>query len=222
MRYVPACFAWITALAQAKQSINSQKSSTLGYKNTFVTLLVNVYMQQQRPRIPLGAHLIIKHFAYSHHGIYAGRGRVIHYSGFAHLFKKHPIEITSLQNFCRGKKFIIQHYASPKFTGRKAVRRMRSRMHENNYHLIINNCEHLCTWAITGVESSPQVFRMMNRLTTIGYVSSAMSFMNSIFLTVTTTSFALALYIKKKLRDKAKQRLAGYPLFNEQDTKNPS
>ena len=99
---------------------------------------------------------------------------------------------------------------------------MRSRMHENNYHLIINNCEHLCTWAITGVESSPQVFRMMNRLTTIGYISSMMSFMSSIFLTVTTTSFALALYIKKKLRDKAKQRLAGYPLFNEQDTKNPS
>ena len=63
---------------------------------------------------------------------------------------------------------------------------------------------------------------MMNRLTTIGYISSMMSFMSSIFLTVTTTSFALALYIKKKLRDKAKQRLAGYPLFNEQDTNNPS
>jgi hypothetical protein len=40
---------------------------------------------------------------------------------------------------------------------------MRSRMHENQYHLIINNCEHLCTWAITGIESSIQVERMQRR-----------------------------------------------------------
>lgn len=100
------------------------------------------------------------------------------------------------------------------------VRRMRSRMHENNYHLIINNCEHLCTWAITGVESSPQVIQMMNRLTTIGYISSMMSFMNSLFLTLTTTCFALALYIKKKLRDKAKQRLEQYRELHEQVKNN--
>jgi hypothetical protein len=45
-------------------------------------------MQQKHQRFYLGAHLIVKHFGYSHHGIYAGRGRVIHYSGFAHIFKK--------------------------------------------------------------------------------------------------------------------------------------
>jgi NC domain. len=115
-------------------------------------------MHVQKDGFPLGTHLIVKHFGYSHHGIYAGRGRVIHYSGFAHLFKKHPIEMTSIENFSHGKKIIVQSYSNPKFKGRKVVRRMRSRMHENNYHLIINNCEHLCTWAITGVESSPQVF----------------------------------------------------------------
>lgn len=176
-------------------------------------------MHQQTPRIPLGAHLIIKHLGYSHHGIYAGRGRVIHYSGFAHLFKKHPIEITSLEAFCHGKKFKIQPYRAPKYTGRKVVRRMRSRMHENNYHLIINNCEHLCTWAITGIESSPQVVRMMNRLTTIGYVSSAMSFMNSMMLTVTTTCFALVFYIKKKLREKAKMQISVYTELKQQEHK---
>ena len=70
---------------------------------------------------------------------------------------------------------------------------MRSRMHENHYHLIINNCEHLCSWAITGIESSTQVERMMHRLTTIGYVSSIMSYMNGMMLTVATTCFALVL-----------------------------
>lgn len=173
-------------------------------------------MLQPKSRFPLGAHLIVKHFGYTHHGIYAGRGRVIHYSGFAHLFKKHPIEITSLEKFAYGKTITVQQYDQPKFKGRKVVRRMRSRMHENNYHLIINNCEHLCTWAITGVESSPQVIHMMNRLTTIGYVSSLMSFMNSMFLTITTTCFALVLYIKKKLRDKAELRLQQYRDLQQQ------
>ena len=177
-------------------------------------------MQKQEIRFPLGAHLIVKHLGYSHHGIYAGRGRVIHYSGFAHLFKKHPIEITSIEKFSFGKTIIQQNYQHPKFKGRKVVRRMRSRMNESNYHLIINNCEHLCTWAITGIESSPQVLHMMNRLTTIGYVSSIMSYMNSMLLTITTTCFALVLYIKKKLRDKANLKNMDYLFLKDDQNKN--
>ena len=128
--------------------------------------------------------------------------------------------MTSIENFSHGKKINVQSYSNPKFKGRKVVRRMRSRMHENNYHLIINNCEHLCTWAITGVESSPQVFRMMNRLTTIGYVSSLMSFMSSMMLTVTTTCFALVFYIKKKLREKAKMQMPVYTYLKREEHKN--
>ena len=168
---------------------------------------------------PLGAHLIIKHFGYSHHGIYAGKGRVIHYSGFAHLFKKRPIEITSLEKFAHGKNIAVRHYDSPKYKGRHIVRRMRLRMHENNYHLIINNCEHLCSWAITDIESSPQVVKMMNRLTTIGYISSIMTYMNGLFLTVATTCFALVLYIKMKLKAQAKLKLPTYLSLKEQQTK---
>ena len=58
-------------------------------------------MHQQKKPFHIGAHLVVKHFAYSHHGIYIGRGRVIHYSGFAHIFKKRPIEMTSIQRFAR-------------------------------------------------------------------------------------------------------------------------
>lgn len=174
--------------------------------------------QHQRLTIPIGSHLSVKNFGYTHHGIYAGKGKVIHYSGFAHLFKKRPIEITSLTKFSHQRKIHIHHYSHPKFKGRIVVRRMRSRMHENNYHLITNNCEHLCHWAITGIENSPQVIKMMNRLTTIGYISSLMSYMNSIFITVATASFALVLYIKKKLRDKSKINLAK-SLFSRQRSK---
>jgi hypothetical protein len=75
-------------------------------------------MQQTQRHFPLGAHLIVKHFGYSHHGIYAGRGRVIHYSGFAHIFKKRPIEMTSIQRFARGKPIYTRNY-NPLVTRRK-------------------------------------------------------------------------------------------------------
>lgn len=161
-------------------------------------------MSSQQNRYPLGAHLIVKNLGYSHHGIYAGQSRVIHYSGLAHFFKKKPIEMTTLEQFSHGRKVIIRHYDQSLYSGAQVVKRMKSRMHENNYHLIMNNCEHLCTWAITGVESSPQVLQMMNRLTAIGYISSAMTYMNSLFITAATTCFALVIYIKVKLRAKAK------------------
>jgi hypothetical protein len=174
---------------------------------------------KQIAKYPLGAHLIVKHFGYSHHGIYAGKGRVIHYSGLAHFVKKRPIEITSLEKFSHGKVIRVRYYDQPKFSGRHVVRRMRTRMHENSYHLIINNCEHLCSWAITGVESSPQVVKMMNRLTTIGYISSIMTYMNGLFLTVATTCFALVLYIKMKLRAQSKLKLPTYLSLKEQQPK---
>ena len=97
---------------------------------------------------------------------------------------------------------------------------MRSRMHENQYHLIINNCEHLCTWAITGVESSTQVERMQRRLATIGYISSVMSYMNSIMLTIATACFAIVLYIKMMLRRQAKKSMPEYLLPEEKQAKD--
>ncbi|TCM68310.1 lecithin:retinol acyltransferase [Acinetobacter calcoaceticus] len=176
-------------------------------------------MEKALQKLPLGAHLIVKNFGYSHHGIYAGKGRVIHYSGLAHFFKKKPIEITSLDHFSRGRKISIRGYTQPRYKGRAIVRRMRSRMHENSYHLIMNNCEHLCTWAITGIESSPQVVKMMNRLTTIGYVSSVMTYMNGLFLTIATTCFALVFYIKMKLRTKSKLKMPTYLFLKNQQKK---
>jgi hypothetical protein len=176
-------------------------------------------MQQTQRHFPLGAHLIVKHFGYSHHGIYAGRGRVIHYSGFAHIFKKRPIEMTSLQRFARENRF-IREIIIPSYKAKAIVRRMRSRMHENHYHLIINNCEHLCTWAITGIESSIQVERMQRRLATIGYISSIMSYMNSIMLTIATACFALVLYIKMMLRRQAKRSVPAYLSLKDKYNKN--
>ncbi len=86
-------------------------------------------MQQTNKRYPLGAHLIVKHLGYSHHGIYAGRGRVIHYSGLAHFIKKRPIEITSIDAFSHGKKFMY----------------VLMMLHATKVKLLCDVCAHACT-----------------------------------------------------------------------------
>ena len=39
------------------------------------------------------------------------------------------------------------------------VRRARSRIGENDYRLLTNNCEHFCNWCLNGVSHSAQVER---------------------------------------------------------------
>ena len=64
--------------------------------------------------------------------------------------------------------------------------------------------------------SMAQRINAVDKTVRIGYVSSLMSYMNSMMLTLTTTCFALVLYIKKKLRDKAKMQLPQILMKQEQ------
>ncbi|MBN3818034.1 hydrolase, partial [Paraburkholderia sp. Se-20369] len=43
------------------------------------------------------------------------------------------------------------------YAGRAAVLRARSRLGENHYRLLTNNCEHFCTWCVEGKGRSEQV-----------------------------------------------------------------
>ena len=49
-------------------------------------------------------------------------------------------------------------------SGRAIVRRARSRLGEQRYHLLENNCEHFCNWCITGFSHSVQAQRPIARL----------------------------------------------------------
>jgi hypothetical protein len=52
---------------------------------------------------PLAAHLVSPRRFYTHHGIYVGRGRVIHYAGFSSGFHRGPVEEVSLEEFGKGR-----------------------------------------------------------------------------------------------------------------------
>jgi hypothetical protein len=104
----------------------------------------------------LAAHLVTPRRLYDHHGIYVGNGRVIHYAGFAHGWRRGAVEEISLQSFANGCDVRIQQDA-PRFDCREVVLRARSRLGERSYRILTNNCEHFCTWALRDECHSAQV-----------------------------------------------------------------
>ena len=111
-----------------------------------------------------GAHLVTPRRGYTHHGIYVGGGRVIHYAGFKRLLEVGPVEEISLEEFGRGHGVAVKPWAAPKFTGDDVAARARSRMGEHRYSVFENNCEHLAEWCITGTSRSPQIEALATRV----------------------------------------------------------
>ena len=105
----------------------------------------------------LGAHLITQRRGYEHHGIYAGNGMVIHYAGFAKSAHRGPVEEVALEQFANGHAVAVRPHPFPKFSGAETVLRARSRLGENHYRLLTNNCEHFCAWCLLGESRSEQV-----------------------------------------------------------------
>ncbi|VWC74555.1 hydrolase [Burkholderia lata] len=107
--------------------------------------------------LPLGAHLVSDRGCYSHHGIYVGDGRVVHYAGLCTSLHRGPIEEVTLERFADGHAVRVMPHPSAAYAGRTAVLRARSRLGEDRYRLLTNNCEHFCTWCVEGTGHSEQV-----------------------------------------------------------------
>jgi hypothetical protein len=107
----------------------------------------------------LGAHLKTLRRGYTHHGIYVGDGRVVHYSGLSGFWQCGPVEEVSLSRFAVGRLVQVVIRDRPYYSRQEIVRRARSRIGENDYRLLTNNCEHFCNWCISGVSRSAQAER---------------------------------------------------------------
>lgn len=104
-----------------------------------------------------GDHLVTKRLGYTHHGIYLGQDKVIHYSGLTNGLRAGPVEVTSLDNFSQGKRTYVQSHKNRVFGHKQTVKRARSRLTEDKYNLLTNNCEHVINWCIYGKAHSEQV-----------------------------------------------------------------
>jgi len=90
---------------------------------------------------------------YEHHGIDCGDGTVIHYRK-----TNETISQTPLFTFSHGLKIYIREYVKGFcFIPDTVIKRAKSRLGEQQYNLLFNNCEHFATWCKTGISDSKQI-----------------------------------------------------------------
>jgi hypothetical protein len=107
--------------------------------------------------LPLGAHVVAARPVYLHHGIYVGDGKIVHYPGLRYGLHGGPVEEVPFAHFSRGHPAWLRSEAPAKFDQWEVIRRARSRIGENRYRLLTNNCEHFCEWCLRGEQRSYQV-----------------------------------------------------------------
>jgi hypothetical protein len=111
--------------------------------------------------VPVGAHLVTPRRGYTHHGIYVGGGRVVHYAGLCRSLHAGPVEEVSLAEFADGRGVFVKGPAVANYCPQTIVARARSRLGEDRYRLTTNNCEHFCAWCLHGEARSEQVDRLL-------------------------------------------------------------
>jgi Lecithin retinol acyltransferase len=114
-----------------------------------------------REPFAVGAHLVTPRRGYTHHGIYVGGGRVVHYAGWSRAaLTCRPVEEVSLAEFAGGRTVTVCTDSPARFAPADVVARARSRLGENRYRIASNNCEHFCHWCLSGESRSVQIDRL--------------------------------------------------------------
>ncbi|MGK7883825.1 MAG: lecithin retinol acyltransferase family protein [Crocosphaera sp.] len=113
----------------------------------------------------LGQHLFVRRGTYSHHGIYAGNDEVVHYSGFQKKLGTGKVSKVNFKDFSNGKEVFVRVYFQYIFSPEEIVERAISRINENEYHLLFNNCEHFACWCISNKEISSQLNAVLSPIT---------------------------------------------------------
>ncbi len=105
----------------------------------------------------VGAHLVTQRSGYTHHGIYVGNRKVVHYAGLSRSLRRGPVQETSLVEFAGGHDIWIKQTPHSRYSGEEVVRRAYFRLGEDHYRLTTNNCEHFCSWCLEGQSHSDQI-----------------------------------------------------------------
>ena len=95
-----------------------------------------------------------RHGLFMHHGIDLGDGSVAHYLEGEQILR------SPLEEFCLGETPRVISYEEADPSG-QTLRRAMSRIGEQRYNLLFNNCEHFAVWCKTGQHRSGQVERAL-------------------------------------------------------------
>ena len=97
-----------------------------------------------------------QHGLFHHHGIDLGDGTVAHYLEGREILRSSIDEFRQEQPIT-----VIEH--DPASAKGVTLRRAMSRIGEQNYNLLFNNCEHFATWCKTGRHRSGQIESALER-----------------------------------------------------------
>jgi hypothetical protein len=122
-----------------------------------------------------GSHLISPRRGYIHHGIYVGDGKVVHYAGLARGQVRGRIKEVPFAQFASGRSVWTRSSDLPEFVPQEVIRRARSRVGENRYRILRNNCEHFCEWCLRGESRSYQVERFLSSRPALGVLIGVIS-----------------------------------------------
>lgn len=108
-------------------------------------------------------HLFVQRFGFEHNGIDMGDGTVIEYGGkgTGHM----SVRRVSWSEFARGGWILIRRYKrGVALPPAETIQLALKRLHEQDYDLFDNNCEHLAYRCKTGHHWSPQADRLKSML----------------------------------------------------------
>lgn len=137
------------------------------------TDLIKSSFSKTKSGLQIGDHLLVCRNLYTHHGLYIGEHRVIHYAGLADGLRKDIVKIDTLEDFIgeMGKSGLtICPHPQRQFSAQDSVLRAKGCLGEDKYNVIFNNCEHFVNWCIEGENYSPQVVNTV-KTTTIGAIA---------------------------------------------------
>lgn len=124
---------------------------------------------------PLGAHIVTPRHGYTHHGIYVGAGQVVHYQGLSSSLRRGPVAKVSLAEFTHGHPVRVHREADVAYSDIEVVARACSRLGEDAYDVLRNNCEHFCSWCLVGAARSPQVERLLSSSRAVGLAAQVLA-----------------------------------------------
>ena len=116
----------------------------------------------KRIKLRTGDHLVTPRMGYTHHGLYIGDGTVIHYL-------QDGVCLATLKDFCDGATYHVKD-TPRRYSRDKCVERAYSRIGEDDYNLLFNNCESFVNWCLNGDNTSEQVTSVVQ---TAGKIATA-------------------------------------------------
>ncbi|MDU4853207.1 MAG: lecithin retinol acyltransferase family protein [Clostridioides difficile] len=127
------------------RTVNNINDTVENLEDSIINGIGRTLFSEEVKDLELADHLFVQRVGYTHHGLYIGNRKVIHYLAEC-------IREDSLETFADGAKIYRKsEIDSPrKYIPEECIRRAFKRFSEDKYNLLINNCESFVRWCRSG------------------------------------------------------------------------